>query len=53
MGFTNEDDDAMLAENDDIGENMIYEPHLSFEEMMIGIKEGRYFQGRFNVSRLV
>jgi hypothetical protein len=29
----------------------IYEEHLDFSELLIGIKEGRFFQGRLNVSR--
>jgi exosome complex exonuclease DIS3/RRP44 len=30
----------------------IYKEHLDFSELLIGIKEGRFFQGRLNVSRL-
>ena len=30
----------------------IYQEHLDFSEQLIGIKEGRLFQGRLNVSRL-
>ena len=33
-------------------EKAIFKEHLNFEEMYIGVKEGRYFQGRINVSRL-
>lgn len=29
----------------------LYEEHLSFDEMIIGIREGRFFKGRLNVSR--
>ena len=54
MGFEAEDSDAQIQdlENEE-GDTHIYEAHLSFEEMIIGVKEGRYFQGRLNVSRLV
>jgi exosome complex exonuclease DIS3/RRP44 len=57
------DDEVVQSDIDFLSENgseignkqrtQIYEEHLSFEEMMMGIKEGRFFQGRFNVSRLV
>lgn len=30
----------------------IYSKHLDFSELLLGIKEGRFFQGRLNVSRL-
>lgn len=33
------------------GEAM-YNKHLEFSELLLGIKEGRFFQGRLNVSRL-
>ena len=29
-----------------------YREHLELPELLIGIKEGRFFQGRLNVSRL-
>lgn len=29
-----------------------YTEHLELSELLIGIKEGRFFQGRLNVSRL-
>ena len=29
-----------------------YREHLELSEMLLGIKEGRYFQGRLMVSRL-
>lgn len=34
------------------GINPLYEEHLTFDQMMLGIKEGRYFQGRLNLSRV-
>jgi exosome complex exonuclease DIS3/RRP44 len=34
------------------GSKNLFEPHLNFEEMIIGVKEGRYFQGRLAVSRM-
>lgn len=38
---------------DDQGQGAaIYSDHLDFSELLIGIKEGRFFQGRLNVSRL-
>jgi hypothetical protein len=30
----------------------IYEEHLSFDEMVLGIREGKFFKGRLNVSRV-
>ena len=32
--------------------NNLYKQHIELSEMLLGIKEGRYFQGRLNVSRL-
>ena len=29
-----------------------YKEHLELSELLLGIKEGRFFQGRLNVSRL-
>lgn len=29
-----------------------FKPHLELSEILLGVKEGRYFQGRLNVSRL-
>ena len=57
-GFMGDDevvrsDVDFLSENNAQSKEQIYEDHLTFDEMMIGIKEGRFFQGRFNVSRLV
>ena len=44
-------DDEFIEVQADQGR--IYEDHLPFEELALGVKEGRFFQGRFNVSRLV
>lgn len=30
-----------------------YREHLDLSELLLGIKEGRFFQGRLNVSRLI
>lgn len=30
----------------------IYEDHITFEEMVLGIREGKFFKGRLNVSRV-
>ena len=54
MGFTNDDQqDLGLEDEDDDGATKIFGQHLSFAQMMLGTKEGKYFQGRLNVSRLV
>lgn len=29
-----------------------FKRHLELSEILLGVKEGRYFQGRLNVSRL-
>ena len=34
------------------GDALNYREHLELSEMLLGIKEGRYFQGRLMVSRL-
>jgi len=52
MGFQDEEEASVDQEN--ISEDKrLFEDHLTFEDMVIGVKEGRYFQGRLNVSRLV
>ena len=53
MGFDadQEEDQDEVMEHDDA--NKLYQEHLSYEEMVMGVKEGRFFQGRLNVSRLV
>ena len=40
-----------MKEEQGLGDS-IYNEHLDFSELLIGIKEGRFFQGRLNVSRL-
>ena len=52
MGFQDEEEASVDQENIS-GDRRLFEDHLTFEEMVIGVKEGRYFQGRLNVSRLV
>ena len=55
-GFLDEamsDADFMSQNDEAMQRGSIYDPHLSFEDQVIGIKEGKFFQGRFNVSRLV
>jgi exosome complex exonuclease DIS3/RRP44 len=52
MGFQDEEEASMDQENIP-GDKRLFEDHLTFEEMVIGVKEGKYFQGRLNVSRLV
>lgn len=41
MGFAGEGDDTEM-EDENLGED-IYEDHLSFEEMVKGIKQGKFF----------
>ncbi|CDW74058.1 exosome complex exonuclease rrp44 [Stylonychia lemnae] len=53
MGFADEHQQLEDLEMEDIdGVEALYEDHLSFEDMIQGIKEGKYFQGRLNVSRV-
>ena len=40
MGFGGEEEDVEM-EDENVGEN-IYEEHLSFSEMVLGIKEGKW-----------
>ena len=30
----------------------MYDEHLTFDEMVLGIREGKFFKGRLNVSRV-
>ena len=30
----------------------LYDDHQSFDEMVLGIREGKFFKGRLNVSRV-
>lgn len=52
MGFADEKDLGDVEMEDIDGVKDLFEDHLSFDEMILGIKEGRYFQGRLNVSRV-
>ena len=50
MGFEEEPED----ESRDIDPSKrLYEEHLTFDQMVLGVKQGQFFQGRLNVSRLV
>ena len=50
MGFEEEPED----ESSDIDPSKrLYEEHLTFDQMVLGVKQGQFFQGRLNVSRLV
>jgi hypothetical protein len=52
LGFSEEagkENDEMEDENAGVD---LFEEHLSFSEMILGIKQGLYFQGRLNVSRV-
>jgi hypothetical protein len=40
MGFLGDEDDA---EMEGIDTEPIYQEHLSFEEMILGVKQGRFF----------
>lgn len=54
MGFTEsietqEEDEKMR----DVSKSQpLFEDHLSFDEMVLGIREGRFFKGRINISRV-
>ena len=54
-GFLDEamSDVDFMSQADDEQSNKLYEDHLNFDELVLGVKEGKFFQGRFNVSRLV
>lgn len=49
LGFTEEDTDIEMIDENEGG---LFEPHQELSQILIGVKEGRYFQGRLNVSRL-
>lgn len=51
MGFEEEAEDDTFTEIDP--SKRIYPDHLTFDQMVLGVKQGQYFQGRLNVSRLV
>lgn len=46
------DEDDEDADMDDSANRTGYKEHLELPELLMGIKEGRFFQGRLNVSRL-
>lgn len=54
MGFTEsietqEEDEKMR----DVSKSIkLFDEHLSFDEMVLGIREGKFFKGRINVSRV-
>lgn len=53
MGFeaeAEEEDDKSVVVDPSF---KIYQDHLQFEEMVMGVKQGMFFQGRLNMSRLV
>lgn len=43
MGFADEKDLGNVEMEDHDGVKELFEDHLSIEEMILGIKEGRYF----------
>lgn len=49
MGFTQQVD--LDSETRQVGE-ALYDEHLTFDEMVLGIREGKLFKGRLNVSRV-
>ena len=55
MGF--EDNEEIKGADEDVAmddqeAHGLYREHLDLSELLLGIKEGRFFQGRLNVSRL-
>lgn len=56
LGFSEEDNvqDQEMAGGDESQQVSFfgYKSHLELSEILLGVKEGRYFQGRLNVSRL-
>ena len=52
IGFDEEnegDEDEDVIDED----KKLYQDHLDYEQMVLGVKQGQYFQGRLNISRLV
>jgi len=49
LGFLEEDMDVEMID-EDVGS--LFESHLELSQILLGVKEGKYFQGRLNVSRL-
>lgn len=53
MGFAQQIDIEEDSKMIDLSKSEpLFEDHLSFDEMVIGIREGKYFKGRLNVSRV-
>lgn len=53
MGFAQQVDiEAEQAAKDMRGSEELYEDHCTFDEMQFGIREGKYFKGRFMTSRV-
>lgn len=52
LGFVGtEGDDVPMTDETAAGDG-IYSKHLEFSDLLLGVREGRLFQGRLNVSRL-
>ncbi len=51
MGFAQQIDLEDEKEMDLSKSTPLYEDHISFEEMILGIREGKFFKGRLNISR--
>lgn len=51
MGFEEEIEEETFTEIE--SSKRIYPDHLTFDQMVLGVKQGLYFQGRMNVNRLV
>lgn len=49
LGFVEEDLDVEMVDEQIGG---LFEPHIDLSQILLGVKEGKYFQGRLNVSRL-
>lgn len=43
--------EEVQMESDDVSP-FGFQPHIELSEIILGVKEGRFFQGRLNVSRL-
>lgn len=53
MGFAQQIDiDEELQSKDLLKSESLYDDHQSFDEMVLGIREGKFFKGRLNVSRV-
>lgn len=49
LGFQGQEGEDVDMNDESEG---IYTKHLEFSDLLIGVREGRFFQGRLNVSRL-